>query len=110
MFVPKYFFHYLISVCLDNQQVDRSCPGNLHFSPYDQECVEPFNLDCRIDEITCKDSDPFVPVYIPSSRNCKAYYICFNNNLHRFTCGPNQVFDIKTERCVPSSVLDCQVS
>ncbi|KAL7013741.1 hypothetical protein ACKWTF_015551 [Chironomus riparius] len=95
------------SVCLDDQPVDRTCPAGLHFSPHDQECLHPEIANCKTDELVCKGSDPFVPNYIPNSRNCRAFYICFNNILHPVSCGPNQVYDKDNNQCVPSGVVDC---
>jgi len=99
-----------ISVCLDDQQIDRSCPDGLHFSPYDQDCVDPSIANCKNDGKTCQSSDPFVPLFIPNSRNCRAYYICFNNVLHTLTCSQDQVFDRTRNICMPSGVVDCVVS
>ncbi|XP_070501540.1 peritrophin-48-like [Chironomus tepperi] len=106
--VPHQYSCSEYSVCLDNQPIDRSCPAGLHFSPYDQECVDPNIANCMNDGVTCQGSNPFVPKYIPNSRNCSSYYICFNNILHQGSCGINQVFDSTTNRCVPKGTVTCE--
>ena len=72
--------------------------------------MDPDIAICRIDGTTCESADPYVPMFIPSSRDCSAYYICFNNRLQSFICGPGQEFNSVTNRCVPAADSGCDVS
>ncbi|KAG5666793.1 hypothetical protein PVAND_014803 [Polypedilum vanderplanki] len=97
------------TVCIEDLQGDFQCPDGLHFSPYDQDCVEPSMALCRVNDVTCAHSVPFIPLFIPSSRQCSVYYVCYNDILNRYQCGPDHHFDIKTTWCLPEDEVDCQI-
>lgn len=97
-------------VCFAGLQADFQCEDGKHFSPYDQDCVDPSIANCPVDRAICPNKNDFISRFTPSTRNCAAYYLCFNGYLQRFECGPGQRFDSRDEQCLEEGDSDCDVS
>lgn len=88
------------------------CPTGLHFSYFDNACVEPFFADCRAVDNYCNSFKTNVTNRDPYS--CTTYHVCNECNgrheLIKLNCGFGYEYDDNTNHCATASSVNCTVS
>ena len=98
-------------MCFDGVENDRDCEPGLHFSPFDQECVDPFMADCNREAHSCAESvESGLAKLLPNSRDCQAFFVCIGDRLAELRCAPKTHFVLDNGWCEPEEIADCTVS
>lgn len=92
---------------------DRTCPPGLHFSPYDNNCVDPKLAECSIDKEICTAGGtvgtPWDPILVANSRDCQAYFLCLGTTSVSMRCAPGLQFNKDESWCDVAEMVKCIV-
>jgi Chitin binding Peritrophin-A domain len=103
--------HFQFAVCWNGLQNDRDCPPGLHYSYFDNDCVDPFLADCNLDYHLCEESRRTgLPTFHKNSRDCESYFLCVDSKAISLNCEPGFHFDERKNWCSDPETVQCKVS
>jgi hypothetical protein len=91
-------------LCVNGNEMERTCPNGLHFSPHLGVCADAASAGC--DGWECP-ADSTEVSFIPNSEDCEAYFICFGGNKMPMTCSNNQHWSITENACMSANDANC---
>lgn len=98
-------------MCFSGVQIEMECAPNLHWSIYEGFCTSQDLAECTIEKSLCPEiDDPSELVFIPSSRNCNRYYLCYNQQTIGMNCAPGKWFDPINNWCDLEENVNCEVT
>ena len=121
--------------CQQNLRLDRECGIGEFFEVTSGACLSDFTVDCgdrgvssRNDDVAAGNVRPWeilrnvtklnftffqMCLRMPSGtrishpQECRKYYECQNSQRIDVTCPPNQSFDLSTNQCIASNLVNC---
>lgn len=82
----------------------------MHYSFYDNNCVQPYLADCTLDYIKCQQSRELgIPVFLSNSRDCRSYFLCIGDTSVALQCAPGQHFVPERNWCDSPEEANCTV-
>lgn len=94
--------------CINLVAVEEQCADGLHYNADTQQCMEPAQARCTVEDNPCpKWSDPEDMVYLSNPRSCDSYFLCFMGEAKPLACADGFVFNATTNQCDRSQ---CSVS
>lgn len=81
------------------------------FSAFEQDCVEPEVSNCLVENDICVETEFFKQTFLPSTRDCGEYFMCYLRVLSQWNCPEGDIFDFDLKTCVADDPLDqCEVN
>lgn len=98
-------------LCFGGVEIERECPGGLHFSRETRSCVDPDEAGCEEGKKECPDEDdPDNLVFFPNSEDCSKYFVCFGGEKISLSCGVGLHWNADEETCMDKSEAGCEDS
>lgn len=91
-------------LCVNGNEMEMTCPNDLHWSPHLNICTDPARAGC--DGWEC-DADSTEVSFIPNTEDCEAYFICFFGNKMPMTCSNGQHWSISENICMSPNDAQC---
>jgi hypothetical protein len=97
-------------ICVNGIEIERNCPSGLHFSRALRECTTPEDAKCEVDSVLkCpKVDDPNNVIFLPNTKDCSMFYVCFSGEPHPITCADGLHWSVKAEDCLPPHEAGCE--
>lgn len=84
-------------LCYNGVAKVQECAADLEFHPTELNCVAAGSSECF--ENPCPEEDAEEPEFFPNYKDCNSYYICLNAEPKEFSCYPEYVFDMSSNKC-----------
>lgn len=92
-------------------QLEQQCATGHHWSVEDNFCTTPDYAECDIEASLCPETENVLDIiWIPSSRDCNRYYMCFNRTTIPMFCAPGFHWDPVLGWCDEPHLAGCEVN
>lgn len=99
-------------LCVGGARIKRSCAPGFHFSRDFRSCVPADIADCNLEEgetLECPEIDDLDNlVFLPNSKICEKYYVCFGGEQVSLSCGDGLHWSVEEQNCVDKRTAGCE--